>query len=145
MKRTELCYACTVFPVLGQKTVCQRVCRTFFDPQLQLCSCRSQTGMPPTGWYSLPDCHTVFAQMASQQGAHPSKLETCLLPLTRRLCRPKWQVVSCSWDAKLHNVHKKMNYLLAILWSVPGAEGDGTTSPSCATANGSTNAYNASL
>ena len=45
----------------------------------------------------------------------------------------------------MYNVHTKMNYLLAILSFVPGAEGDGTTSPSCATANGSINAYRVSL
>ena len=46
VKRTELYYASTVFPILGQKTVCQMVCteQNFFDLQLQLCSCRSQTG-----------------------------------------------------------------------------------------------------
>ena len=40
--------------------------------------------------------------------------------------------------------HKKI-YLLANLSFVHGAEGDGTTSPSCATVNGSINAYRASL
>ena len=85
--------------------------------------------------------------MASQQGGHPSKLKTCLLPLTGRLClcRPKWQVISGSWDAKLCNVHTKINYLLAILSFVRGAESDRTTSPSFENTNGSIDASSSSL
>ena len=83
--------------------------------------------------------------MASQQGGHPSKLKTCLLPLTGRLCRPKWQVISGSWDAKLCNVHTKKNYLLAILSFVRSAEGDRTTSPSFENTNGPIDASSSSL
>ena len=83
--------------------------------------------------------------MASEQVGHPSKLNTRLLALTGRLCRPKWQVISCSWDANLGNVHTEINYLTAILSFVHGAEGDGATSPSCATVNGSIDASSSSL
>ena len=83
--------------------------------------------------------------MASQQGVHPSKLKACLLPLTGRLCRPKWQVISGSSDAKLCNVHTKKNYLVAILLFVHGAEGDRTTSPSFENINGSIDASSSSL
>ena len=41
------------------------------------------------GGNQLPDCHPIFAQMASEQAGHPSNLKTRLLTLTGRLCRPK--------------------------------------------------------
>ena len=83
--------------------------------------------------------------MASEQGGHPSKFKTPLLARTARLCRPKWQVTSCNWHAKLGTLHTKINCLLAILSFVRGAEGDGETSPPFATRYTSISAYRWSL
>ena len=63
----------------------------------------------------------------------------------RRLCRPKWQVISRSWYAKLGTLHTETNYLLANFLFVRGAESDGETSPSCATVNESIDASSSSL
>ena len=65
--------------------------------------------------------------------------------LPARRWKRKWDVASCSWYAKLGTLHTEKIYLLANLSFVRGTEGDGTTSPSCATVNGSINAYRASL
>ena len=67
------------------------------------------------------------------------------LMLPARRWKRKWHVASCSWYAKSGTLHTEKIYLLANLSFVRGAEGDGTTSPSCATVNGSFNAYRASL
>ena len=66
-----------------------------------------------------------------------------MLPARRWKC--KWHVASCNWYAKSRTLHTEKIYLPANLLFVRSAEGDGTTSPSCATVNGLINAYRASL
>ena len=59
------------------------------------------------GGNQLPDCHPIFAQMASEQAGHPSNLKTRLLTLTGHLCRPKWHIaMQLVWEIG-HFTHQK--------------------------------------
>ena len=57
----------------------------------------------------------------------------------------KWNVISCSWQAKLGTLHLEKNYLVAILSFVHGVEGDEATLPSFVTENGPIDASSSSL
>ena len=67
------------------------------------------------------------------------------LMLPARRWKRKWRVASCSWYAKSGTFHTEKIYLLANLSFVHGAEGDGTTSHSCANTKGSIDASSSSL
>ena len=67
------------------------------------------------------------------------------LMLPARLWKRKWHVASCSWYAKSGTLHTEKIYLLVNLSFVHGAEGDGTTSPSFASANAGIDASSALL
>ena len=63
------------------------------------------------------------------------QVETGRLMLPERCWKRKWDVTSCSWQAKLNTLDRGQNYLLAIFSFVCGAEGDRATSPSSASRN----------
>ena len=61
------------------------------------------------------------------------------------LWKRKWNVTSCSWNAKLGTLHTKQNYLLALFTFIRGVEGDKATSPSFAAENEAIDASSSSL
>ena len=95
------------------------LCFLFWDRRLFAEGCAKST----TFWYARCNFAAagrrqkmppIFAQMASEQGGHPSKLNTRLLALTGRLCRPKWHIPPYSWYAKSGTLHTKKNTCLRI-------------------------------
>ena len=71
--------------------------------------------------------------------------ETGRLMLPEWCWKRKWNVTSCSWQAKLGTLDTEENYLLAIFTFVRGAEGDRATLPSSVSRNGSIYASRLSL
>ena len=54
-------------------------------------------------------------------------------------------MTSCSWKAKLGNLHKEKNYLIALFIFVHGVEGDEATLPPVGAKNKAIDASNSSL
>ena len=73
------------------------------------------------------------------------QVETGRLMLPERCWKRKWNVTSCSWQAKLGTLDTEENYLLAIFTFVRGAVGDRATLPSSASRNGCSYASRLSL